>query len=74
MCPSCFEIQYESFANAKEWQEFDWLLKLKVGGGKLKYVSENDKGEYVYQCLECKQQWKLKEPDRDERGLFLPLN
>jgi hypothetical protein len=71
MCSSCFEIQYESFASAKEWQEFDWLLKIKVGTGKLKYLSENEKDEYTYECLNCKQQWKLKEPDNDSRGYFL---
>jgi len=28
-------------------------------------------GEYIYECLTCKQKWKLKDPDYSFRGYFL---
>jgi hypothetical protein len=41
----------------------------------MKYVEDksNAEGEYTYECLSCKQKWKLHDPDRDSRGSFIAI-
>jgi hypothetical protein len=75
MCPSCFEIEFPSFLTHKEWTDFDVLLSLKLNSHKMKYIEDksNGEGEYTYECLDCKQKWKLHDPDRDNRGSFVAL-
>jgi hypothetical protein len=83
MCPSCFEIEFPSFATHTEWTDFDVLLSLKLNSHKMKCVEEpvdpsttlrvTKTGEYTYECLSCKQKWKLHDPDRDSRGSFIAL-
>jgi hypothetical protein len=31
---------------------------------------DKDDGEYFYQCLNCNQKWKLKDPDNSAKGYF----
>jgi hypothetical protein len=75
MCPYCFEIEFPSFPTNQEWMDFDILLSLKLNSHKLKFVSDesNGAGEYTYECLSCKQKWKLHDPDRNDRGSFLAV-
>ena len=78
MCPDCFEKEFKSFPSEKEWQEFDLLLTKKLGSNKMIEIEfradgkrDKDDGEYIYECLACREKWKLKEPDYSFRGYFL---
>lgn len=78
MCDNCFTIEYNSFLSEKEWLEFDLELTKKLGSNNLKNFEFNrdgkrdkDDGEYIYECMSCKQKWKLKDPDYSFRGYFL---
>jgi len=77
-CNNCFEREYKSFQSEKEWLAFDIELTKKLGSNKIKNIEfsqdgvrNKDKGEYIYECLACKQKWKLKDPDYSFRGYFL---
>lgn len=78
MCSNCFETEYNSFPSEKEWLEFDLQLTRKLGSNKMKNLEfkrdgkrDKDDGKYIYECLTCKQKWKLKDPDYSFRGYFL---
>jgi len=78
MCNNCFETEYNSFPSEKEWLDFDLELTKKLGSNKMKNLDfkhdgkrDKDDGEYIYECLTCKQKWKLKDPDYSFRGYFL---
>ena len=78
MCNNCFEKEYHSFPSEKDWLDFDLELTKKLGSNKIKNKEfkrdgkrDKDDGEYIYECLTCKQKWKLKAPDYSFRGYFL---
>lgn len=80
MCNDCFDKEYKSFPSEKEWLDFDMELCKKLGSNKMMNLEfkhdkkrNKDDGEYLYQCLSCKQIWKLKDPDYSFRGYFLKL-
>ena len=73
MCEDCFAREYSSFKSESVWLEFDLELGIKLGTGKMKYLSNTDEGEYFYQCEHCNQKWRLKDPDLSFRGYFIKV-
>lgn len=80
MCYDCFDKEYTSFPSEKEWLEFDLDLTQKLGSNKMKNlefkrdgIRDKDDGEYTYECLTCKQKWKLKDQDYSFKGYFLKI-
>lgn len=78
MCNNCFEREYNSFPSEEDWLAFDLELTKKLGSNKMKNLEfrrdgkrDKDDGDYIYECLVCKQKWKLKDPDYSFRGYFL---
>jgi hypothetical protein len=78
MCNNCFEREFNSFLSEKEWLDFDLKLTKKLVSNKMKNLEfkregtrDKDDEEYIYECLTCKQKWKLKDPDYSFRGYFL---
>lgn len=81
MCDNCFISETPSFPDEKTWISFDFELTKKLGQGKMKIIKfvndrqrEKDDGEYIYQCLSCGENWKLRDPDNAFRGYFLKLS
>jgi len=71
MCEECFEYEIKSFPTEKGWLEFDFNLSKKLGIRKMKHIEIKPDGEYIYECNNCNQLWKLKDPDYSFRGYFL---
>lgn len=80
MCNDCFPAEIKSFPDERSWTSFDLSLTKKLGEGKmksLKFVHDGhgkDDGYYIYECLSCKEKWKLEDPDNARRGYFLKLS
>lgn len=81
MCNSCFTAEIKSFPDEKTWTSFDFDLTKKLGQGKMrnfKFINDGqrdkDDGEYIYECLTCREKWKLRDPDHAFRGYFLKLS
>lgn len=80
MCNNCFLAEIKSFPDEKSWASFDLDLTKRLGGGKMKSVKfvndghGKDDGYYIYECLSCKEKWKLRDPDNADRGYFLRLS
>lgn len=72
MCSECFQIEYKNFVTEQEWLDFDWELVKKLGSNKMQHLSDTA-GEYFYQCLNCNEKWKLRDPDYGYRGYFLKV-
>jgi hypothetical protein len=78
MCDDCFQTEFSSFPSENDWLEFDLELTKKLGANKMENVSfdhdgkrDKDDGQYLYKCLTCGQNWKLRDPDHADRGYFL---
>lgn len=77
MCASCFLQDYDGFDSELIWVEFDLQLTKKLGREQMRFcefkpdgVRDKDDGQYVYECVDCKQKWELKDPDHAMRGYF----
>ena len=69
MCPNCFENEFKSYPTERDWLEFDFSLTKKLGSNKMRNLEfrpdgqrDKDDGEYIYECMDCRQKWKLKDP------------
>ncbi|MFY0608599.1 MAG: hypothetical protein JXR10_17915 [Cyclobacteriaceae bacterium] len=78
-CASCFKSKISEFIDERTWLEFDLELTKRLGNGRMQHVkSVHDgipdmDGEYtIYQCMNCKTKWKLKEPYDRGGGYFRP--
>jgi len=76
-CDTCFVNEYSLFDSEKKWLEFDLELTKKLGSDKMKYLKfkndgkrDKDDGVNIYECTNCKQKWKLRDPDYSDRGYF----
>lgn len=78
MCNDCLPAEIKSFPDEKSWTGFDLNLIRKLGEGKMKsvkFVSRSTvKMMDIYECLSCKEKWKLSDPDNAYRGYFLKLS
>ena len=81
MCDNCFKEEIKSFPDQVTWDTFDLELTKRLGQGKIKEVQfvrdmfrDKDDGYYIYQCLTCRQGWKMKDPDNTFRGYFLKIS
>ncbi len=80
MCNQCFTAQRKSFPDKESWTSFDLALTRKLVYGKMKstvYVpagkSASAYGKYIYTCLSCGEQWKVKDSDNNFNGHLLPM-
>ena len=79
MCDKCFNDEIKFFSTQVEFEEFDLTLTKKIANDKSmkmeRFVNTawKDIGYQVYECLVCKQLWKLSTPDNADRGYFLRL-
>ena len=72
MCSKCFEIEYKNFVSEQEWLDLDLELVKKLGSNKMQHLRDTV-GEHFYQCLNCNEKWKLRDPDHGYRGYFLKV-
>lgn len=81
MCPNCFTKEINRFENLPQWQAFDLELSNRLAQGKLTQIRVVNTGQrdgeeisYVYECVTCRQKWKLEEPHDHGDGYFVNLS
>lgn len=79
MCDKCFITEIKSFPSQQDFEMFDLELAKKIANEKSIKMKEfvntawKDVGYQVYECMVCRQLWKLSTPDYSNRGYFLRL-
>jgi hypothetical protein len=81
MCENCFTEEVNSFTDLKSWNSFDLELTKRLADGKMKELKfindgkrDKDDGKYIYKCLSCGEEWKLREPTDGLGGYFLKVS
>lgn len=81
MCNNCFTSEIRFFKDKEAWTSFDLELSRKISQGNIKHIKfigdswrDKDDGEDVFECVQCKQGWRLRNYYQDGDGYFLQFS